>query len=85
METGFSQNAQGCQIVYEVPYNNLPIKNSKTTNTPETISSTIFGSAAILQTLSVKYELQWALRHYNLVIGECPLAGFKTVKDKPAF
>jgi hypothetical protein len=35
-------------------------------NTPETISSTIFGSAAILQT------------------GECPLAGFKTVKVKPA-
>jgi hypothetical protein len=39
-------------------------KNSKTSNTPETISSTIFGSAAIL-------------------IGECPLAGFKTVKVKP--
>jgi hypothetical protein len=29
-------------------------KNSKTTNTPEAISSTIFGSAAILQTLGVK-------------------------------
>jgi hypothetical protein len=57
-------------------------KNSKTTNTPETISSTIFGSAAILQTLGVKYEIQWTLRH---VTGECPLAGFKTVKVKPAF
>jgi hypothetical protein len=59
-------------------------KNSKITNTPENISSTIFGSAAILQTLSVKYELQWTLRHYDLY-GECPLAGFKTVKVKPAF
>jgi hypothetical protein len=39
---------------------------------------------AILQTLSVKYEPQWTLRHYDLVIGECPLAGFKTVKVKPA-
>jgi hypothetical protein len=56
----------------------------KTTNTPETIYSTIYGSAAILQTLSVKYELEWTLRHYDLVIGECPLAGFKTVKVKPA-
>jgi hypothetical protein len=37
----------------------------------------------LLQTLGVKYELQWALRHYDLVIGECPLAGFKTVKVKP--
>jgi hypothetical protein len=52
---------------------------------PETISSTIFGSAAILQTPGVNYELQWTLRHYDLVIGECPLAGFKTVKVKPAF
>jgi hypothetical protein len=51
----------------------------------ETISSAIFGSAAILQTLGVKYELQWTLRHYDLIIGECPLAGFKTVKVKPAF
>jgi hypothetical protein len=59
-------------------------KNSKTTNTPETISSTNFGSAVILQTLGVKYELHWTLRHYDLVIGECPLAGFKTVKVKPA-
>jgi hypothetical protein len=49
-----------------------------------TIFSTIFVSAAILQTLGVKYELQWTLRHYDLVIGEC-LAGFKTVKVKPAF
>jgi hypothetical protein len=57
----------------------------KTTHTPETISPTIFGiSAAILQTLGVKYEFQWTLRHYDLVIGECPLAGFKTVKVKPA-
>jgi hypothetical protein len=56
----------------------------KTTNTPETISLTIFDSAAILQTLGVKYELQWALRHYDLVIGGCPLAGFKMVKVKPA-
>jgi hypothetical protein len=39
---------------------------------------------AILQTLGVKYELQWNLRHYDLVIEECPLAGFKTVKVKPA-
>jgi hypothetical protein len=31
------------------------------------------GSAAILQTLSVKYALQWTLRHYDLVIGECRL------------
>jgi hypothetical protein len=37
-----------------------------------------FGSAAILQTLGVKYELQWTLRHYDLIIG------FKTVKVKPA-
>jgi hypothetical protein len=29
------------------------MENLKTTNTPETISSTIFGSAAILQTLGV--------------------------------
>jgi hypothetical protein len=44
-------------------------KNSKTvTNTPETISSKSFGSVAILQTLGVKYELQWTLRHYDLVI-----------------
>jgi hypothetical protein len=35
-------------------------------------------------TLGVKYELQWTLRHYDLVIGEYPLAGFKTVKVKPA-
>jgi hypothetical protein len=33
----------------------------ETTNTPETISSTIFGSAAILQTIDVKYELKWTL------------------------
>jgi hypothetical protein len=44
----------------------------------------LFGSTAILQTLGVKYEFQWTLRHYDLVIGECPLAGFKTVKIKPA-
>jgi hypothetical protein len=45
-----------------------------------------FGSAAILhQTLGVKYDIQWTLRHYDLVIGEWPLAGFKTVKVKPAF
>jgi hypothetical protein len=31
------------------------------------------GSAAILQTLGVKYELQCTLRHYDLVIGECRL------------
>jgi hypothetical protein len=43
-----------------------------------------FGSAAILQTLGVNYELQLALRHYDLVIGECPV-GFKAVKVKPAF
>jgi hypothetical protein len=67
--------------------NNVHIKwkNSKTIKTPKTISSTIFGSTAILQTLGIKYELQWTLRHYDLVIGECPLAGFKTVKVKPAF
>jgi hypothetical protein len=53
----------------------------ETTNTPETISSAIFGSAAILQTLGVKYELQWTLRHYDLVIE--PFADFKTVKVKP--
>jgi hypothetical protein len=59
-------------------------KNSKTTTLPiEAISSTIFGSAAILQTLGVKYELQWTLRPYDLVIGDCSLAGFKTVKVKP--
>jgi hypothetical protein len=28
--------------------------------------------------------MQWTLRHYDLVIGECPFAGFKTVKVKPA-
>jgi hypothetical protein len=39
----------------------------------------------ILQTLGVKYELQWTLRHCDLVTGECPLAGFKTVKVKSAF
>jgi hypothetical protein len=61
------------------------MENSKTTNTPETISSTIFGSAAILQTLGVKYEHQWTLRHYDLVSGDCPLTGFKTAKVKPAF
>jgi hypothetical protein len=44
-----------------------------------------FDSVAILQTLSIKYELQWTLRHYDLVIGECPLASFKTVKVKLAF
>jgi hypothetical protein len=44
-----------------------------------------FGSAVILQTLGIKYELHWTLRHFDLVIGECPLAGFKTVKVKPAF
>jgi hypothetical protein len=43
-----------------------------------------FDSAAIIQTLGVKYELQWTLHHYDLVIGECPLAGFKMVKVKPA-
>jgi hypothetical protein len=70
----------------QLPNANIKWKNSKTTNTPETISSTIFGSgAAILQTLGVKYELQWPLRHYDLVTGECPLTGFKTVKVKPAF
>jgi hypothetical protein len=31
------------------------------------------GSAAIIQTLGVKYALQWTLRHYDLVIGESPL------------
>jgi hypothetical protein len=35
-------------------------------NTSETISSAIVGSAAILQTLGVKYALQWTLRHYDL-------------------
>jgi hypothetical protein len=44
----------------------------------------LLGSAVILQTLCVKYELQWPLWHYELVIGECPLAGFKTAKVKPA-
>jgi hypothetical protein len=29
----------------------------------------MFGSVAILQTLGVNYELQWTLRHYNIVIG----------------
>jgi hypothetical protein len=47
-------------------------KNSKTTNTSETISSAIFVSAAILQTLCVKYEIQCALQHCDPVIGECP-------------
>jgi hypothetical protein len=60
-------------------------KNSKKNPTPETISLTIYGSTAILQTLGIKYELQWTLRHYDLVIGECPLVSFKTVKVKPAF
>jgi hypothetical protein len=60
----------------------MPTYNGKI---PETFSSTIFGSAAILQILGVIYELQWTLRHYDLVIGECPLAGFKAVKAKPAF
>jgi hypothetical protein len=60
------------------------MENSKTTNSPETISSTIFGSAAILQTLGVKYEILWSLRHYDPVIGEYPLAGFKKVKVEPA-
>jgi hypothetical protein len=59
------------------------MEKTKTINNPETISSTIFGSATSLQTLGVKYELQWTLSHYDLVIGECPLAGFKTVKVKP--
>jgi hypothetical protein len=54
-----------------------------TANIVPGISSTIFGSAAIFQTLGIKYELQWTLRHYDLVIGECPLAGFKVVKVKP--
>jgi hypothetical protein len=36
------------------------------------------------QTLGIKYELQCTLRHHDIVIGECPLAGFKTVKVKPA-
>jgi hypothetical protein len=66
--------------------NNAHIKwnNSKTTNTPETIASTIFGSAAILQTLVVKYEIQWTLRHCDPVIEESPLAGFNKVKVEPA-
>jgi hypothetical protein len=49
------------------------MENSKPTNTSETISSAIVGSAAILQTLGVKYALQWTLRHYDLVIGVSPL------------
>jgi hypothetical protein len=42
------------------------------------------GSAAILQTLGVKYELQRTLPHYELVVGECPLVRFKTVNVKLA-
>jgi hypothetical protein len=57
-----------------------PHKNSKTIDS----RNNFFGSAAILQTLGVKYELQWTLLHYDLVIGECPFAGFKTVKVKAA-
>jgi hypothetical protein len=52
-------------------------------NTPETNSSTIFGSAAILQTLGIKYEIQRSLRHCKPVIRECPLAGFTKVKVEP--
>jgi argonaute-like protein implicated in RNA metabolism and viral defense len=62
--------------------NNAHIKWKNTKNTPETISSTIFGSVAILQTLGVKYLVQWTLRHYDIVIGECPLVGMKTVKGQ---
>jgi hypothetical protein len=48
-------------------------------------SSTIFGNAAILQTLGVKFnEIQWTLPHCDPVIGERPLAGFKKVKVEPA-
>jgi hypothetical protein len=62
------------------------MEKSKTTNTPETIFSTIFGSTAFLQTLGVKYEIQWTLhvRHCDPVIGECSLAGFNKVKVEPA-
>jgi hypothetical protein len=52
----------------------------KTTNTSETISSAIFISAAILQTLGIKYEIQWALHHCDPVIGECPVASSKKMK-----
>jgi hypothetical protein len=55
-------------------------KNSKTTNTSETISSGIFVSAGILRTLGVKYEIRWALRHCDPVNGECPVASYKQVK-----
>jgi hypothetical protein len=42
-------------------------------DTPETISSTIFGSAAILQTFGVKYELQWTLRPSHRRVSTCRL------------
>jgi hypothetical protein len=42
-----------------------------------------FGSAAILQTLGIKYEIQWTLRHCDPVIEECPIADFKKVKVEP--
>jgi hypothetical protein len=74
-----------CLLTTSINNAHIKWKNSKTTNTPETISSTIFGSAAILQTLGVNYELQWTLHHYDLVIGKCSLASFKTVQVKPAF
>jgi hypothetical protein len=49
-------------------------KNLKTTNTPVTISSTIFGHSPNTRRQN---EIQWTLRHCDPVIGECPLAGFK--------
>jgi hypothetical protein len=56
---------------------------------PRNLLYNIFGSAAILLTLGVIYELRCMipvdLTSYDLVIGECTLAGFKTVKVKPAF
>jgi hypothetical protein len=45
-------------------------KHSKTNNTSETISSFIFGSAPILQTLCAIYEIQWDKYHSDPEVAE---------------
>jgi hypothetical protein len=46
----------------------------------DAISLFVFGSAPILQTLGLIYEIQWASRQCDPVIGECPVGHSKKVR-----
>jgi hypothetical protein len=69
---------------FKTSINNAHIKwkNSKTTNTPETISSAALPFSK-RSASNMNSNGPYVMCHYDVVIGVCPLAGFKTVKVKP--